>query len=80
MEPNKLFKDKNKLLMVIPVILGILFLYVFFIHKNGEEPSESAMATAHKPLEPQSEMADKVNDKMEPISRTNWKSRRRHAS
>ena len=30
MEPNKLIKDKNKLLMAIPVILGILFLYVFF--------------------------------------------------
>lgn len=29
MEVNKLIKDKNKLLMAIPVVLGILFLYVF---------------------------------------------------
>ena len=35
MEPNKLIKDKNKLLMAIPVILGILFLYVFFIREDG---------------------------------------------
>ena len=39
MEPNKLIKDKNKLLMAIPVILGILFLYVFFIREDGNVPS-----------------------------------------
>ncbi len=38
MEPNKLIKDKNKLLMAIPVILGILFLYVFFIREDGNVP------------------------------------------
>ena len=41
MEPNKLIKDKNKLLMAIPVILGILFLYVFFIREDGNVPSGS---------------------------------------
>ena len=66
MEPNKLIKDKNKLLMAIPVILGILFLYVFFIREDGNVPSGSDRQTASQAfLEPQSEMADKVNDKME---------------
>lgn len=66
MEPNKLIKDKNKLLMAIPVILGILFLYVFFIRENGNGMSGSDKQAASQAfLEPQSEMADKVNDKME---------------
>ena len=66
MEPNKLIKDKNKLLMAIPVILGILFLYVFFIREDGNVPSGSDRQTASQAfLEPQSEMADKVNNKME---------------
>ncbi|MCS2390367.1 hypothetical protein NXV57_27440 [Bacteroides thetaiotaomicron] len=66
MEPNKLIKDKNKLLMAIPVILGILFLYVFFIREDGNVPSGSDRQAASQAfLEPQSEMADKVNDKME---------------
>ena len=65
--PNlKLIKDKNKLLMAIPVILGILFLYVFFIREDGNVPSGSDRQAASQAfLEPQSEMADKVNDKME---------------
>jgi hypothetical protein len=46
MEPNKLIKDKNKLLMAIPVILGILFLYVFFIREDGNVPSGSDRQTA----------------------------------
>ena len=66
MEPNKLIKDKNKLLMAIPVILGILFLYVFFIREDGNVPPGSDRQAASQAfLEPQSEMADKVNDKME---------------
>lgn len=81
MEPNKLIKDKNKLLMAIPVILGILFLYVFFIREDGNVPSGSDRQAASQAfLEPQSEMADKVTTRWKPISRTNWKSRRRHAS
>ena len=52
--------------MAIPVILGILFLYVFFIREDGNVPSGSDRQTASQAfLEPQSEMADKVNDKME---------------
>lgn len=34
MEINKLIKDKNKLLMAIPIVLGILFLYVFSFVKR----------------------------------------------
>ena len=61
MEPNKLIKDKNKLLMAIPVILGILFLYVFFIREDGNVPSGSDRQAASQAfLEPQSEMADKA--------------------
>ena len=66
MEVNKLIKDKNKLLMAIPVVLGILFLYVFFVRESGKEQSGKEMQTTSQAfLEPQSEMADKVNDKME---------------
>ena len=66
MEVNKLIKDKNKLLMAIPVVLGILFLYVFFVRESGKEQPRKEMQTASQAfLEPQSEMADKVNDKME---------------
>ena len=55
MEPNKLIKDKNKLLMAIPVILGILFLYVFFIREDGNVPSGSDRQAASQAfLEPQS--------------------------
>ena len=72
MEPNKLIKDKNKLLMAIPVILGILFLYVFFIREDGNVPSGSDRQAASQAfLEPQSEMADKVNDKMEAYKQDN---------
>lgn len=66
MEVNKLIKDKNKLLIAIPVVLGILFLYVFFVRESGKEQPRKEMQTASQAfLEPQSEMADKVNDKME---------------
>ena len=66
MEVNKLIKYKNKLLMAIPVVLGILFLYVFFVRESGkEQPGKEMQTTSQAFLEPQSEMADKVNDKME---------------
>ena len=42
MKINSLIKDKNKLLMLIPLILGILFIYVFFIHETqGKEGTVS---------------------------------------
>lgn len=66
MEINKLIKDKNKLLMAIPIVLGILFLYVFFVRENGKElPEKEKRTTSQAFLEPQSEMADKINDKLE---------------
>ena len=78
MEINKLIKDKNKLLMAIPIVLGILFLYVFFVRENGKElPEKEKRTTSQAFLEPQSEMADKINDKLEAYNRTNWKNRRR---
>ena len=55
MEINKLIKDKNKLLMAIPIVLGILFLYVFFVRENGKElPEKEKRTTSHAFLEPQS--------------------------
>lgn len=66
MKLNKLIKDKNKLLMVIPVILGIFFLYVFFIREDTQSlPKGENQTTSQAFLEPQSEMADKASDKME---------------
>ena len=37
MKASDLLKDKNKLLMGIPIILGMLFIYVFFIHAGQSE-------------------------------------------
>lgn len=34
MKTNNFLKDKNKLLMIIPIVLGGLFLYVFFCSRH----------------------------------------------
>ena len=40
MKASDLLKDKNKLLMGIPIILGMLFIYVFFIHAGQSEETQ----------------------------------------
>ena len=37
MKTNNFLKDKNKLLMIIPIVLGGLFLYVFFVHDTSSK-------------------------------------------
>lgn len=66
MNMKDLLKDKNKLLMVIPILLGILFIYVFFLHGSGQETQESSdNRTAETLLEPESRVAEKAANKME---------------
>lgn len=48
MEINKLIKDKNKLLMAIPIVLGILFLYVFSFVKTGKNCLRKKSEQPHK--------------------------------
>lgn len=66
MKINSLIKDKNKLLMLIPLILGILFIYVFFIHETqGKEGTVSEEKGEDIFLEPESAAASKATNKIE---------------
>lgn len=66
MKTNKLMKDKNKLLMIIPVILGVLFLYVFFVHDTSpKDVVENEKDSQNVLLEPDSEAKDKALNKVE---------------
>ena len=68
MKANELFKDKNKLLMGIPVILGLLFIYVFFIHAGQpEETQQKEDASAF--FEPTAQESEKAGDKLEAYKR-----------
>lgn len=68
MKASDLLKDKNKLLMGIPIILGMLFIYVFFIHAEQPEESNSEKADAAF-FEPTATVAEKVDDKLEAYKR-----------
>ena len=66
MNMKDLLKDKNKLLVVIPILLGILFIYVFFLHGSGQEKQESSdNRTAETLLEPESRVAEKADNKID---------------
>lgn len=66
MKTNNFFKDKNKLLMIIPIILGGLFLYVFFVHDtSSKEVAENEKERQSVLLEPDSEAKDKALNKIE---------------
>lgn len=66
MKAKDLLKDKNKLLMIIPVILGGMFLYVFFIHNtSAKEPDRSDKDSQSVFLEPESEAKGKALNKIE---------------
>lgn len=66
MKTNNFLKDKNKLLMLIPIVLGGLFLYVFFVHDaSGKEVTESGKGEQAVLLEPDSEAKDKAVNKIE---------------
>ena len=80
MNMKDLLKDKNKLLMVIPILLGILFIYVFFLHGSGQETQESSdNRTAETLLEPESRVAEKPPTKWKPISKTKGRNRNKPA-
>lgn len=65
MVQKDILKDKNKLLMAIPILLGVLFISVFFIY----EPKNATKIKGNSPtnawLEPQSEVAKKAKNKIE---------------
>ena len=66
MKTNNFLKDKNKLLMIIPIVLGGLFLYVFFVHDtSSKEVSENEKERQSVLLEPDSEAKDKALNKIE---------------
>lgn len=66
MKTNIFLKDKNKLLMIIPIVLGGLFLYVFFVHDtSSKEVAENEKERQSVLLEPDSEAKDKALNKIE---------------
>lgn len=66
MKTNNILKDKNKLLMIIPIVLGGLFLYVFFVHDtSSKEKGENLKGNQSVLLEPDSEAKDKAVNKIE---------------
>lgn len=66
MKTNNFLKDKNKLLMIIPIVLGGLFLYVFFVHDtSSKEIAENEKERQSVLLEPDSEAKDKALNKIE---------------
>ncbi|WP_195298410.1 conjugative transposon protein TraM [Phocaeicola dorei] len=66
MKTNNFLKDKNKLLMIIPIVLGGLFLYVFFVHNtSSKEVAENEKERQSVLLEPDSEAKDKALNKIE---------------
>lgn len=66
MKTNNFLKDKNKLLMIVPIVLGGLFLYVFFVHDaSSKEAVENEKENQNVLLEPDSEVKDKALNKVE---------------
>ncbi|MBM6719556.1 MULTISPECIES: conjugative transposon protein TraM [Bacteroides] len=66
MKTNNFLKDKNKLLMIVPIVLGGLFLYVFFVHDaSSKEAVENEKENQNVLLEPDSEAKDKALNKVE---------------
>ena len=66
MKTNNFLKDKNKLLMIIPIVLGGLFLYLFFVHDtSSKEVAENEKERQSVLLEPDSEAKDKALNKIE---------------
>ena len=66
MKNDNFLKDKNKLLMIIPIVLGGLFLYVFFVHDtSSKEVAENEKERQSVLLEPDSEAKDKALNKIE---------------
>lgn len=66
MKTNNFLKDKNKLLMIIPIVLGGLFLYVFFVHDtSSKEVAENEKERQSVLLEPDSEAKGKALNKIE---------------
>ena len=66
MKTNNFLKDKNKLLMIVPIVLGGLFLYVFFVHDaSSKEAIENEKENQNVLLEPDSEAKDKALNKVE---------------
>ena len=63
-----LLKDKNKLLMLVPLLAGVFFIIVFF---GKQEPKESSKAEVENQslLEPDSEGEKKIENKLDAYKR-----------
>lgn len=61
---KELLKDKNKLLILIPIALGILLLVVFYVGKK-EQKTTAPEETSQAFLEPEAAQEKKVADKKE---------------
>ena len=70
-----LLKDKNKLLMLVPLVLGILFFIVFF-GKNTQSVKE-AEEVNQSILEPESEGEKKIENKLDAYKKEKEENERR---
>lgn len=78
MKTDNFLKDKNKLLMIIPIVLGGLFLYVFFVHDtSSKEVAENEKERQSVLLEPDSEAKDKALNKIEAYKQDEREEKRR---
>lgn len=65
METKSFLKDKNKLLMLVPIILGILFVFVFFAKKDTAKSDVDVENTNQSFLEPEAEGEKKLENKLD---------------
>lgn len=60
-----LLKDKNKLLMLVPLLLGILFIIVFFVKQDPTDTTHEVEGVNQSLLEPESEGEKKIENKLD---------------
>lgn len=67
---KEILKDKNKLLMLVPLLLGVLFVIVFFGKKEKEAKSNANNQEVNQAfLEPEAEGEKKVTNKIDAYKR-----------
>lgn len=66
---KKTLKDKNKLLMLVPLLLGVLFVIVFFGKKEKATESASNTEVNQAFLEPDAEGEKKITNKVDAYKR-----------
>ena len=66
---KEVLKDKNKLLMLVPLLLGVLFVIVFFGKKEKSAEPASTEEVNQAFLEPDAEGEKKVANKVDAYKR-----------